>query len=483
MNPDVLSRAADLLDPPANRWLTDPTAWARERGGTELWSEQRRILESIRDNGKTVVHSCNSAGKSHTAATAVEWWIDSHPPGEAMAVTTAPTEAQVKGILWKYVNATHEAQGLPGRVNQTEWHIGNQLVALGRKPAEYTTAGFSGYHAPYLLAVIDEASGVGAGIWDSLSTLTAGGFCRTLAIGNPDLSTGPFYDACNKPGGGWNVIHIGRYHMPSHTGEKVSSRASRSLMTQEWADDRKEVWGEESALYQSKVLGVFPKQGSPFAVVPHDTATACRYLDFPDRDDVVEAGVDLGAGRDRTVIRERRGMRAGRVVEFRSRDSMATAGHIVNTLREWGVKRVKVDSIGIGWTMCGLLRERLRGDGVVVVPVNFGEGATKPNKHRFLNLRAEVWWTVGRELSRDRLWDLGSVDDDTINELTAPDYRIVDSNGKVQVESKDDVRKRIGVSPDQADALLLAFWTPSHEASFRGLSGLMGADLLKGARG
>lgn len=482
MNPDVLRQAADAMDPPANKWRDDPVAWARERGGTELWSAQRRILESVRDNPKTVVHSCNSAGKSHTGATAVEWWIDSHPPGQAMAVTTAPTEAQVKGILWKYINATHEAQGLPGRVNQTEWHIGSQLVALGRKPAEYTTAGFSGYHAPYLLVLIDEGSGVGAGIWDSLSTLTAGGHCRTLAIGNPDLSTGPFFDACTKPDGGWNVVHIGRWDVPSHTGETVSARARHSLMTQEWADDRKHVWGEDSALYQSKVLGLFPKQGSPFAVVPHDSAITCTHLDFPIDDDVVEAGVDLGAGRDRTVIRERRGMRAGRVVEFRSSDSIVTAGRIVNTLREWGVRRVKVDSIGIGWTMCGLLRERLRGDGIVVVPVNFGEGATKPNKHRFLNLRAEVWWTVGRELSRDRAWDLSDVDDDTVNELTAPDYQIVDSNGKVKVESKDDVRKRLGMSPDQADALLLAFWSPAYEASMPALSGLMATDLLKGAR-
>ncbi len=481
---DPLAAAADALDPPANRWRDDPVAWARERGGTRLWSEQRRILESLRDNEQTAVHSCNSAGKSHTAATAVEWWIDSHPPGQAMAVTTAPTGAQVKGILWKYVNATHEAQGLPGRVNQTEWHIGNQLVALGRKPADYRTAGFSGYHAPYLLLVIDEGSGVGVNIWDSLSTLTAGGHCRKLAIGNPDLSTGAFHDVCTRPDSGWNVIHIGRWHMPSHTGEDVGEEAARVLMSQEWADDRKRVWGEDSALYQSKVLGLFPKQGSPFAVVPHDAVTACRVLDMFERhSDVVEAGVDLGAGRDRTVVRERRGMRAGRMVEFRSSDPMATAGQIVLTLREWGVQRVKVDSIGIGWTMYGLLRERLREDGVEVVPVNFGEGPTAPNKDRFLNLRAEVWWTVGREYSLNRMWDLGAVDDDTIAELTAPDYAILDSKGKVKVEPKDDVRKRLGMSPDQADALLLAFWSPAWNASMPGLGAMMGADLLKGARG
>lgn len=484
MTVDPLAFAADTLDPPSNGWLEDPTAWARERGGTELWSVQRRILESVRDNPKTVVHSCNSAGKSHTAATAVEWWIDSHPPGEAMAVTTAPTGAQVKGILWKYINATHERQGLPGRVNQTEWHIGSQLVALGRKPADYTVAGFSGYHAPYVLIVIDEGSGVGANIWDALSTLTAGGHCRTLAIGNPDLTTGPFHDACTRPDSGWEVIHIGRWDMPSHTGEVVSDVASRVLMSQEWAADRERVWGEDSALYQSKVLGVFPKQGSPFATVPYDTAIACTHLEFtPSTNDVVEAGVDLGAGRDRTVVRERRGMKAGRVVEFRSSDPTVTSGQIVLTLREWGVTRVKVDSIGIGWAMVGMLRSALAGEGIEVVPVNFGEGPTKVNKDRFLNLRAEVWWTIGREYSRDRVWDLSAVDDDVIAELTAPEYRIMDSMGKIKVESKQDVIQRLGRSPDQADALLYAFWSPAWEAATSGIQALTGTNLLSGLRG
>jgi hypothetical protein len=480
---DPFVSAADALDPPANRWREDPVAWARERGGTRLWSKQRAILESVRDNVYTVVHSCNSAGKSHTAATAVEWWIDSYPAGDAMAVTTAPTEAQVKGILWKYINATHEERGLPGRVNQTEWHIGSQMVGLGRKPGDYTTAGFSGYHAPHLLIVIDEGSGVTANIWNSLNTLTAGGHCRILAIGNPDITTGPFHEACTRPDTGWKVFHIGRWDMPSHTGEDVGEAASRVLMSQEWADDRKRAWGEDSALYQSKVLGLFPKQGSQFAVVPHDAATACRVLDTPERPgDVVEAGVDLGAGRDRTVVRERRGTRAGRVLEFRSSDPLVTADAICEALKAWGVTRVKVDSIGIGWTMVGLLRRDLMGAGIEVVPVNFGEGPTATNKDRFLNLRAEVWWTVGREYSLNRAWDLGAVDDDTIAELTAPDYVIMDSKGKVKVEPKDDVRKRIGMSPDQADALLLAFWSPAWNATMPGLSAMMGRDLLAGTR-
>jgi hypothetical protein len=59
----------------------------------------------------------------------------------------------------------------------------------------------------------------------------------------------------------------------------------------------------------------------------------------------------------------------------------------------------------------------------------------------------------------------------------------MDSLGKLKIESKDDVRKRLGRSPDQADALLYAFWSPAFTASMPGLAGLMGRDLLAGTRG
>jgi hypothetical protein len=71
---------------------------------------------------------------------------------------------------------------------------------------------------------------------------------------------------------------------------------------------------------------------------------------------------------------------------------------------------------------------------------------------------------VGRELSRLGLWDLTSVSDDVIAELCEPRYEIMGSGGKIKIESKDEVIKRLKRSPDLADALLLAFYDPIREA-------------------
>jgi hypothetical protein len=60
------------------------------------------------------------------------WWIQVHPPGEALVVTTAPTTPQVEAILWRYTSNDHNKGGLPGRITlDAKWHIGNELVAYG----------------------------------------------------------------------------------------------------------------------------------------------------------------------------------------------------------------------------------------------------------------------------------------------------------------------------------------------------------------
>ena len=478
---DFLREAAKALEAPERDYRRDPVSWALDRLGTSLWARQRAVVESVRDNPKTAVPSCHSTGKSHVAATVICWWLDVHEPGTAFVLTTAPTGAQVKGILWRYIGRMHKKGRLPGRVNLTEWYIDGELVGLGRKPADHDPTNLSGYHAARFLIVVDEASGVGREIWDALSTLIAGGATvRILAIGNPDQPTGEFADVC-RPGSGWNVIQIGYADTPAWTGEDVPPEVADALISPDWVEDRRRRWGEQSALFQAKCLGRFPTQGSQFAVVPHDLATACRYLELPEGLPH-EAGVDVAAGGDRTVVRERRGPRAGRVVEFVDSDPMRTVGRILETLRAWGVRRVKVDSIGVGWGVYGSLKESLHPEGVDVVPVNFGAGPLPGSEDRFLNLRAQVWWEVGRENSRLKRWDLSECDDDVINELTAPEYVILDSRGRIKVEPKTDVIRRLGVSPDQADALLLAFWDPSSVATLHPLGQLMTTDLLRGIR-
>jgi len=90
-----------------------------------------------------------------------------------------------------------------------------------------------------------------------------------------------------------------------------------------------------------------------------------------------------------------------------------------------------------------------------------------------------LWWEIGREQSRLQSWDLSEVDDDTLHELQIPKYKIVDSAGRIQIESRNDIVKRLGQSPDSASALLLAYMPGPPEGSAPP-SGVMDRDLLSG---
>src|SRR5688500_14811371 len=97
----AITDAFDDLTKEKINYAADPVRWANERGKVHLWSKQQEIVESVRDNRRTAVHACHSVGKSFVAAVTACWWIDSHPPGEAFILSSAPTAALVRAVLWR----------------------------------------------------------------------------------------------------------------------------------------------------------------------------------------------------------------------------------------------------------------------------------------------------------------------------------------------------------------------------------------------
>lgn len=464
--------AADLLDPPDGGYLDRPQEWVKDKLQETLWSKQIEIMASVRDNRHTAVHSCHESGKSYTASRIVTWWLDSHPPGTAFAVTTAPTGAQVRAILWREINRAHAKGQLPGKCNQTEWWLGNEMIAFGRKPSEYNTQAFQGIHQRYVLVVLDEANGIPKALWDAAETLIANENGRMLAIGNPDDPASYFADMC-KPGSGFNAIHISAFDTPNFTGEYVPPEVGEQLISPLWAEERAAKWGVDSPLYISKVLGQFPPYATD-SVVPWSWVQEVRKPEGPHvaRDlGLVQRtilGVDVGAGGDETVIWARRGMKALEKETDHSSDPEVVAAVIMRMARRLKAEAIHIDIIGIGWGVAGLLRKLIRdsrADGslswdIDVIEINVAESPS--DREHYQNLRAELWWEVGRELSRLKRWDLSAVDDDTVAQLIAPKYSI-GANGLIKVEKKEDLRSRIGRSTDDADALLMAFYEPPRE--------------------
>lgn len=446
----------------------NPVGWAT-RHGVKLWSKQRDIMMALNDHPRVAVKSAHNVGKSFTAGQLAAWWIDSHPPNEAFVVTTAPSGPQVKAILWKEIRRIHKRAGLSGRTNLTEWWLNDEMVAFGRKPADWDPEAFQGIHAMYVLVIIDEASGVPDSIWEAAESLASNEHSKILAISNPTMTSGKFARVC-KPGSGWHVITVDGLDSPNFTDERLSLPPSvtNSLLHPDWVNRMKLEWGgEESASYIVRVRGEFPPTSGDDVVVPYEFLERCRRMNGVKRElilseyenydlEPVELGVDIAASKkgDETVIYERRGKVAGEVWRMRSDKPERVTQLILRAQRVTGAEAIKIDAIGWGWGVVGDVRSRLKPKGIRVIGFNVARASTKPKA--FVNVRSQLWWEVGRKLSEKGDWDLSMVEDKALAELAAPHYDY-DHKMRIRVEPKDDTKARLGRSPDDADALLLAF--------------------------
>lgn len=439
-----------------DRYMNNPVGWTEERRGVFIWSKQKEVMESVRDHRFTACHSMHGTGKSWTAANLVAWWIDSHPVGEAFVVTTAPTGAQIDAILWREIGAAHSKMDLPGHLahgGYPKWMIGKEMVGYGRKPTDYADPNkamqsFQGIHAKYVLVILDEACGIPKWLWNAVDTLVTNDLSRVLAIGNPDDPASHFESVC-RPGSGWNVVHIGAEHLPYNTGEEIPEELGHVLTGQAWVEERKRRWGEQSPLYVSKVLGLFPDVTDDTLISPKLIREAReRELDGLARG---QYGADIARyGKDETIIYRNRDGLIRLVYKGGKASTMKVAGQCARLLKEHVGQSVPmfIDVIGIG---AGVF-DRLQEQGYNVHPFTASERAYQPD--RFLNRRAEVYWAFRERLEKEEI-DLDPMDDDLASQLQSIKW-FTNSRGLIFIESKDDMKKRGLSSPDRADACVIS---------------------------
>ena len=472
------------------RFRREPEFWAQERLHDTLWSKQVEIMRSVRDNRRTAVKSCHEIGKSFISSVIIGWWLDIHAPGEAFVVTSAPSGPQVKAILWREIGRVHARGQLNGRVNQTEWFMTvenedgttrEELVAFGRKPDEYSPTAFQGIHAPKVLVVFDEGCGIHGGLWEAADSLIANDTSKILVIGNPDEPMTEFYDLC-KPGSGYNVITVGAFDTPNFTGEPLPDTVKTQLIGRTYVEEKRKKWApgwfwvdvegrpsnerqgvrcipppgadsqETNPLWQSKVLGLFPKVGDEFGLIPLQWVERAKKRHVPAEGDH-RLGLDVGGGGDtstccETYGDENRGYRPRIIWEDRNPDTMQTCGRLLGSLRETGASEARVDQIGIGRGIADRAKELKK----PIEPVSVSNAAH--DDEAFANLRAEGWWMV-RELFEHDLMDLDPVDEDLAAELVTIRFKR-NSRGQIQIESKDEAKRRGVASPNRADALMLS---------------------------
>lgn len=417
------------------RYRDRPADFIRETLGEQPWAKQEAIAQALADQRRVTVRSCNGSGKTWLASRLALWFLYSRPG--SIVVTTAPTWRQVRDQIWRYIAGCHGRAKLPGLCNQAELQpdgANREWYAMGISTDDPTR--FQGTHAAAgVLLIVDEASGVAEPIFEAGAGFMTGAESYTLLIGNPNSPTGTFYRS--HQGGGWARFHISALDVPPHVLDPAFIERAKA----DWG-------GEDNPAYQVRVLGEFPSEGD-------DTLIGLRFVTAAqeaahEAEGQVEIGADIARfGSDESVAIARQGPKVIAMEGWRGQDTQASAGRIAAFARRWNTMRVRVDEIGVGAGVVDALKAAKCPN---VEGVNVGTAAR--DNERFLNLRAEMFWAL-RE--RFREGDIAIPKDDLLySQLCGLKYKYTTS-GKVQIESKDDARKRGEPSPDRADALALAF--------------------------
>lgn len=444
----------------------DKTAAMVERGDVPFanapWAKQVEVMESVRDNRRTVVRASHSVGKTHIAARIALWFLYTRHP--AIVITTAPKATQVKDLLWGRLRAAwaQSRQHLHGTCLTTrlepirqdpEWYA----VGYTAKDAE----GFQGYHEAHVLIIFDEAPGVPPYIYDAVEGIMSTENVRWLGIGNPTERSGHFYRANVSPL--YNSIHVSAWDHPNVTlGKAVYQKAVAPF----WPQERLQEWGDNHPLYQSRVIGQFPDEGE-------DTLIPLTWVESAVDRTVDTEGIKLVAcdvarfGLDETVFFLLQGRLFDILEKYTGKNTTATAGRLVRWWRSAMCDRIVIDDAGVGGGVTDQVEEYLgKGQRKAVMAFNAGNAAKE--KDDFENLGSEAWWMLRLAFEETYQTVSDGTDDPRIGlsipnnptligQLTGRKYDVT-SKGRIKVESKKDMAARGEPSPDHADTVVMGWW-------------------------
>lgn len=441
---------------------TGPDAWQREElvdMGEHLVAEARaKTWAPFR--GATA--SGHGIGKSAETSFVIMWALQTCI--DARGVVTANSDTQLRTKTWAEVGkwwALHVEQfpiasevfeltlsSFRSIERPTTWRI-DAIPNNPRNPAA-----FAGMHnaGKRVLMLVDEASEIEDPIWDTIEgALTDEGTeLLLLCYGNPTKTTGRFKD---------NVIGRFRHRFRARQIDSRKVKRTNKREIAEWVA----AWGEDSDFIRVRVRGMFPSVGS-MQLISGEAVTRARLRDptYVSGDPLVAALDVARFGDDKSVLQARRGRDAKSIPAkfWRDMDTMTLAADTVKWCDEHHVDALMVDIGGVGAGVYDRIVV-LAGGRFDVFPVDFGGkgGVAYMNgiEARVGNKRASMYvmlreWLIGGAIADDNELE---------NDLTAVEYGFKGQDGaEIMLESKKDMKKRIGRSPDWSDALAMTFAYP-----------------------
>jgi hypothetical protein len=500
--PEEQARILDVVAGPPD-YTQDPVGYCRNVLQVTLTQAQEQIARACLEHPyKVLVNSAQSVGKTFLAAALVNWFFDTFDP--SVIITSAPSEKHVISVLWGEIRRQRSRAGLASHFTGPR---GAEMMSAPNHWARGFTVSksesFPGEHHEKMMFVFDEAEGVDSAYWETARTMfkpQEGHIWLTIA--NPTTTSSQNYIESQQAGSdgkpSWRQFSMSALDHPNIKAQLEGKppvipeavtltqldgwiadgcdpvRAAEKLATDfEWRPDSGN-WWRAGAIAEARIFGRRPSSDSSgvWSEALWDAVTKRRDLPFP-RDEFPEIGADMstGKGNDFWAACCRWGPLALRHETSNVFDAVRIFGRLKELAGDmaWHVSRVypqladvdpkririKLDDDGTGNAVFAMLQA----EGYNAIAV--GAARLADAQSRYPNKRSELWFQTA-EKAKKGLVCLSKLDGATLARMRLQALAVewtVDSTGRRVVERKEKTRDKLGRSPDDLDALNLAFLT------------------------
>lgn len=442
----------------------DPVLFAQEVLKFEPDEWQKNALMDLAENPKVAIKSGQGVGKTGLEAVALLWFLCCYPYPRIVA--TAPTKQQLHDVLWSEVSKWMSRSPLLSEILKWTktyiYMVGNEKRWFAVARTATKPENMQGFHEDNMLFIVDEASGVADPIMEAVLGTLSGKNNKLLMCGNPTRSSGTFFDAFNSDRALYKCHTVSSADSPRTNKENIESLIRK--------------YGKGSNVVLVRVFGEFPNnEDDVFIILSIVEKCGSKLYELPEEKGMpyIIFGVDVARfGDDETIIYRNAKGKLRLAVHRRGQNLMATVGDIVvqykKALKEFpeykGRIYVNIDDTGLGGGVTDRLKEVKREqklNRLFVIPINAAEKIetdTKEGKEaadRYNNLTTHMW-AVLRELLENKQIEMED-DSETFAQISTRKYFMA-SNGKLELESKKEMKKRGVTSPDRADAAALSVY-------------------------
>ena len=450
------------VDPRSIDWLSNPGYEDHKWDGTV--NPLKQVLDYLATGERRIgVESATGTGKTFLGAGIVYWFLECFE--NSLVVTTAPKQDQLTLHIWKEIQKMHsrfnrgQLTTLKLRMNQNreDW-LAVGFVA-GVKADEASSTKAQGFHAEHMLIILEETPGVPQPIITAFQNTSGAPHNIILAFGNPDHQLDNLHIFCSLD----NTKHI-RISAFDHPNVVLKdSSIVPGACSKEGLDDMLTRYGSrENPLYISRARGLSPGQSSD-ALIQMMWCVDARDAN-PDKGFNVEEikkgekalGVDVAnseAG-DKAAFAYGEGGELKEVKDFPCPDSNQLGKRdVITKMNEESIDpdRIGVDGVGIGAGTVNALKEQ---DITVQNLIGSEKAIETEEAEQFKNLRSQMYWQIREDLRNRRI--ILPNDEELFADLVTPKWFI--KNGKICIESKEDIKKRLGRSPNKGDAAVYWNW-------------------------